>query len=157
MQTNQKNQSWLKPVLDKHRKKGMNLPLKIILDANFLLIQSQFRIDIKKELEQRLNRKIEGIILSSIYEEIQRLSMSTSIKERKNALMTLQFLDEFEIMPVKKRQNESVDALIIRLAKKWKCPVATNDKDLRNKLRKLRIAVIYLRQSSRLEVEGMIK
>ena len=135
----------------------MNLPVKIILDTNFLLIQSQFRIDIKKELEQRLNRKIEGIILYPIYEEIYRLSMSASIKERKNALMTLQVLDEFEIMLVKKRQNESVDALIIRVAKKWNWPVATNDKDLRKKLRKLGIAVIYLRQSSRLEVEGMIK
>ena len=136
---------------------GVNLPVKIIFDSNFLLIQPQFRININEELEKILNRKIKGIIISPIYEELQRLSKRKKIKERKNALMTLQFIKNFDIIKVERLQNETVDDLIIRLAKKWNCPVATNDKELRRKLRNRSIAVIYLRQKSRLEVEGMIK
>ena len=135
----------------------MELPVKIIFDSNFLLIQPQFCINIYEELENKLNRKIERIIISPIYEELQKLSKRKKIKERKNALMTLQFIKNFDIIKVERLQNETVDDLIIRLAKKWNCPVATNDKELRRKLRNRSIAVIYLRQKSRLEVEGMIK
>ena len=136
---------------------GVELPVKIIFDSNFLLIQPQFCINIYEELENKLNRKIERIIISPIYEELQKLSKRKKIKERKNALMTLQFIKNFEIIKVERLQNETVDDLIIRLAKKWNSPVATNDKELRRKLRNRSIAVIYLRQKSRLEVEGMIK
>ena len=136
---------------------GVELPVKIIFDSNFLLIQPQFCINIYEELENKLNRKIERIIISPIYEELQKLSKRKKIKERKNALMTLQFIKNFDIIKVERLQNETVDDLIIRLAKKWNCPVATNDKELRRKLRNRSIAVIYLRQKSRLEVEGMIK
>lgn len=135
----------------------MELPVKIIFDSNFLLVQPQFCINIYEELENKLNRKIERIIISPIYEELQKLSKRKKIKERKNALMTLQFIKNFDIIKVERLQNETVDDLIIRLAKKWNSPVATNDKELRRKLRNRSIAVIYLRQKSRLEVEGMIK
>ena len=135
----------------------MELPVKIIFDSNFLLIQPQFCINIYEELENKLNRKIERIIISPIYEELQKLSKRKKIKERKNALMTLQFIKNFDIIKVERLQNETVDDLIIRLAKKWNSPVATNDKELRRKLRNMSIAVIYLRQKSHLEVEGMIK
>lgn len=136
---------------------GVKLPVKIIFDSNFLLIQPQFCINIYEELENKLNRKIERIIISPIYEELQKLSKRKKIKERKNALMTLQFIKNFDIIKVERLQNETVDDLIIRLAKKWNSPVATNDKELRRKLRNMSIAVIYLRQKSHLEVEGMIK
>jgi hypothetical protein len=136
---------------------GVILPVKIIFDSNFLLIQSQFRINIYEELEKILNRKIEKIVISPVYEELQRLSKRKKIKERKNALMTLQFIKNFDIVNVERLQKESVDDLIIRLAKKWNSPVATNDKELRRSLRNRGIAVIYLRQKSRLEIEGMIK
>ena len=135
----------------------MELPVRIIFDSNFLLIQPQFCINIYEELENKLNRKIERIIISPIYEELQKLSKRKKIKERKNALMTLQFIKNFDIIKVERLQNETVDDLIIRLAKKWNSPVATNDKELRRKLRNMSIAVIYLRQKSHLEVEGMIK
>ncbi|MCK5625515.1 hypothetical protein KAI11_01535, partial [Candidatus Bathyarchaeota archaeon] len=53
---------------------GVELPVKIIFDSNFLLIQPQFCINIYEELENKLNRKIERIIISPIYEELQKLS-----------------------------------------------------------------------------------
>lgn len=135
---------------------GEKLSIKIILDSNFLLIQPQFHINIIENLENVLNQKVKGIILSPVYKEIQNLSRGNNINERKKALFTLKHIEGFEIVDVTKKQNESVDDLIIRLAKEWNCPVATNDKKLRKKLRDMNIAVVYLRQKSHLEVQGVI-
>ena len=132
------------------------MPVKIILDSNFLIIQPQFHLNISKELEKVINRKVKGIIISPVYEELLRLSKDKGGKERKKALMALQFIEDFDIVNVERRRNENVDDLIIRLAIEWNCPVATNDRVLRRKLRDMRVAVIYLRQKSRLEVEGEI-
>jgi len=127
------------------------------LDSNFLIIQPQFHINISEELEKVLNQKAKGIVLSPVYEELQRLSRKKGSKERKIALMTLRFIEDFDIVDVKREQNETVDDLIIRLAKEWNCPVATNDRELRKRLRDASITVIYLRQKSHLEFKGVIR
>ncbi|NIU39058.1 hypothetical protein GWN65_03535, partial [Candidatus Bathyarchaeota archaeon] len=38
----------------------------------------------------------------------------------------------------------------------WECPVATNDRELRKRLRNLGVPVIFLRQRHRLELEGAV-
>jgi rRNA-processing protein FCF1 len=43
---------------------------------------------------------------------------------------------------------------MLRVAVEWRCPVATNDGELRQKLRNLGVPVVFLRQMSKLEVEG---
>ncbi|MDH5441905.1 MAG: hypothetical protein OEY31_14990 [Candidatus Bathyarchaeota archaeon] len=45
---------------------------------------------------------------------------------------------------------------MVRKAKEWNCSVATNDRELRRRLRVELISVIYLRQKKRLELEGYI-
>lgn len=135
---------------------GEKLSIKIILDSNFLLIQPQFHINILEELENVLNQRVKGIILSPVYKELQTLSRGNNANERKKALFVLKYIEGFEIVDVTKRQNETVDDLIIRLAKEWNYPVATNDKKLRKRLRDVSIAVVYLRQKSHLEVQGVI-
>ena len=55
---------------------------------------------------------------------------------------------------VEQEPNETKDDVIVRMAREWKCPVATNDQKLRKKLRDIGIPVIYLRQKNRLEVDG---
>jgi len=135
---------------------GEKLSIKIILDSNFLLIQPQFHIDILEELENVLNQRVTGIILSPVYKELQTISRGNNVNERKKALFVLKYIEGFDIVDVIKRQNETVDDLIIRLAKEWNYPVATNDKKLRKRLRDVSIAVVYLRQKSHLEVQGVI-
>ncbi len=54
------------------------------------------------------------------------------------------------------KEEESVDDVILRVASENKLPVATNDSELRKKLRERGIPVIYLREKSKLEVEGAV-
>lgn len=133
------------------------MPLKVVIDSNFLLIQPQFKIDILKELENVIGRKIELIILSSVYAELDGISKSKKLRERKAALTAMKLLEPFDVINVPKQPDETVDDQIIRFAREWNYPVATNDKKLRKRLSAMNLTVIYLRQKSRLEINGVIK
>ena len=126
----------------------------LILDSNFLYIPMKFSIDIFSELNKLGN--FIPIILSSNFEELKKLAKSQSIKKQQQALFALKLAEKCTYFKSNKEKNESYDDVIVRVAKKRKWPVATNDKILRLKLRKLNIPTIYLRQKSFLEVEGYI-
>jgi rRNA-processing protein FCF1 len=130
--------------------------LKVILDSNFLMLSGIFRGDVFKELDDIIGRRIEKIILRPVYEELQTISSIGDSKTRKQALVALKIIDkkEFKLVDIKLKQFEAVDELIIRVAEMWKCPVATNDGELRKKLIKMGVTVIYLRQRKRLVVKG---
>jgi rRNA-processing protein FCF1 len=48
----------------------------------------------------------------------------------------------------------SPDDAIVKVASEWRSPVFTNDRALRKRLRDINVPVIYVRQKSRLEIEG---
>jgi hypothetical protein len=52
--------------------------------------------------------------------------------------------------------SQPTDDVIINAAKEWKAAVFTNDRQLRKRLRDISVPVIYVRQKSRLSVDGMI-
>jgi len=133
---------------------GARLTVKVILDTNFLFIPSQFQIDIFEELENLLNQKVQPIVLSSTYEELKKLVESAPPKIRRQASLALDLARRCEIVDVERLPNETNDDVIVRVAKVFGCPVATNDRTLKRRLRNMKVAVIYLRQKSRLDMEG---
>jgi rRNA-processing protein FCF1 len=52
--------------------------------------------------------------------------------------------------------SENVDDFIFRIASQTGYPVATNDADLRQRLRAVGIPVVYMRQRAFLETDGII-
>lgn len=129
---------------------------KIIIDTNFLFVPPMFRLDIFEEMSNLFDQRVEPIILSPIYKELKKLAESESPKMRKNASLGLELAKRCKIVEVDRRDMESNDDLIFRMAVEWKCAVATNDRELRIRLRKAGVAVVFLRQKSRLAVEGGI-
>ena len=132
------------------------MPTKIIMDTNFLFIQSKFRLDVFEELNKLLGQRVEPIMLSSTYRELQKLAESKSTKTRKEALLGLELAEKCRIVKVERKNTESNDDIILRVAAEWKCPVATNDRELRRRLRSVGVSVVFLRQKSRLEVDGNV-
>ena len=128
----------------------------MILDSNFLFIPSQFHVDIFKELENRLNRRFDPILLSPTRMELLKMTEKGSPKKRQQALLALKLTEKCRTVNVEQSHKETPDDVIVRVAKDWRCPVATNDKELRKRLRIKSVPVIYLRQKSHLEVEGDI-
>jgi len=130
--------------------------LKIIFDANFLFVPLQFKIDIFEGITNLLNRRFEPILLSTTQHELQKMAERGPRNLRKQAAMALKLGEKCRLVDVEKSQRETNDDVILRIATKWKCPVATNDQELRRKLRDRAIPVIYLRGKSRLELEGVL-
>lgn len=131
-------------------------PLKIILDSNALFIPSQLRIDIFAETERLLNRNIELILISPVKRELETLEKKSSPQIRKNAAFALKLAQKCTYIKVRTKPDEPTDEAILRVAQSWKVPVFTNDKLLKQKLRDISIPTIYVREKSRLEIDGLI-
>jgi len=131
-------------------------PFKVILDSNALFVPFQFKIDIFDSLEQLLKRNMELILLSPIKRELEALAKKGSPKMRKNASYALKLADKCKYVEVNAPASMLTDDIIVKTAKEWKTPVFTNDRQLKKRLRDISVPVIYVRQKSRLEIDGMI-
>lgn len=130
--------------------------IKVILDANFFFVPTQFNLDIFEELAKLLNQRFEPILLSSTNKELQGLAESSSLKEQKQAQLALILAEKCRVVYMEKVSEETYDDVIVRVAEAWKSPVATNDRELRKRLRKIGVPVIFLRQKHRLALEGAV-
>ena len=131
-------------------------PLKVIVDSNALFVPLQFKMDIFIELQRLLNRNFELILLSPIKRELEMLSQKGSPKKRKNVAFALSLSAKCRYVKVLEKPKEQTDDAILRIAQQWKVPVFTNDKLLKKKLRDISMPVIYVREKSRLEIDGLI-
>ena len=129
--------------------------LKVILDSNALFVPLQFKIDIFEELRKLLNMKFELILLSPIRRELEKLAENGSPKMRKNASYALKMAEKCKLVELdEKIAGSSPDDVIFQVAREWKSLVFTNDRELRKRLRNINVPVIYVRQKSRLEIDG---
>jgi rRNA-processing protein FCF1 len=130
--------------------------LKVILDSNALLVPLQFKIDIFRDLERLLNRSFEVILLSPVKRELEAIARKGSPKMRKNASYALKLAKKCRYVEVDFPASALTDDVIVKIAEEWKSPVFTNDRKLKQRLRDISVPVIYVRQKSRLEIDGMI-
>jgi len=135
---------------------GNDLATKIILDTNFLFVPSQFHLDIFEELDRLCGEGNEPLILSSTLEELQKLAQSQSIKKSKQASLGLKLAEKCRIVGIERENDESNDDVILRAAVDMACAVATNDQELRRRLRNAGVPVVFLRQKSMLAVDGSV-
>ena len=130
---------------------------QVLLDSSFLFIPPNFQIDIFRELTRLLNGHFEPIVLSATLRELQKLSRSTSTKLRKRAGIALRFAEQCRVHQANEEEHESHDDVIVRIAQTIGCIVATNDRNLRKRLRNLKVPVIYLRQKTKLDAVGALE
>jgi rRNA-processing protein FCF1 len=136
--------------------KGHKKNLKIILDSNALFVPLQFKIDILEELKTLLKRNFEPVLLTQIRQELEKLYKEGTPKIRKNALYALKLAEKCRLVEINKGIVFSPDDAIVKAALEWNCPVFTNDRQLRKRLRNINVPVIYVRQKSSLEIDGRI-
>ena len=130
--------------------------LKVIADSNALFVPLQFKIDIFNELTRVLNRNFDLVLLSPVKRELETLAENSSPKTRKNAVFALRLAEKCKYVKVPEKPKELTDDAIVRIALRWKAPVFTSDKLLKKRLRDISLPVIYVREKSRLEIDGMI-
>jgi hypothetical protein len=133
-----------------------NEALKVILDSNALFVPLKFKIDIFAEVERLLNRRVDLVVLSPIKHELELLAFKDAPKTRRQALYALKLAEKCKYIPIDDYGKMPTDDVIVRVAKAWRSPVFTNDRQLRKRLRDISVTVIYVRQKSRLEIDGLI-
>ncbi|MBY8988532.1 MAG: hypothetical protein KGD61_08755 [Candidatus Lokiarchaeota archaeon] len=131
----------------------------IVIDANFVLLPFQFKIDYLNEI----NASLEGITRFIVYEQIlneleaKKRREPNATKFHMNLKSGLLYLeknkDKFSILykQSKKLEEETTDSFLLKICqelkkKKKKVYLASNDADLRRKARKIGISTIFLRQ-----------
>jgi Uncharacterized proteins of PilT N-term./Vapc superfamily len=130
-------------------------PIKVILDSNAFFVPLEFKMDIFEELRRLLNRNVEYILLSPVKHELEVLASGEEPKMRRQADFALRLAQKCKFVAVE-GNGEVTDDVIARVAKSWDTPVFTNDRELRRRLRDISVPVIYLRQKSRLDIDGLI-
>ena len=105
----------------------------------------RFKIDLKSEL-----RGNELFVLDSIVFEIERV-MKRGTKESKLAKLALDFINKNKIKVLKSKEKNTDKSLILYSKKGY--VIATHDRVLKNKLKKLGTKLIYVRQKKYLVKE----
>lgn len=123
--------------------------MKIIYDTNFIMSMIKFKIDLFAELELILDEPHENVILDSVEKELKNLGKGTR-KSSNEAKLSLDFInsDNFHVV---KSPKGNVDDVIHSLADK-NTLVATNDIELRKRLKSKGIKTIYLRAKKHLAI-----
>jgi rRNA-processing protein FCF1 len=130
------------------------LPVKVILDSNFLMIPFQFNLDVFQEIEFLLQKKVDFIVPSAVKSELTALSTRGG-EGAAEASLALQLASRCRVVEVTLEANETVDDAIVKASQKLGAVVATNDIELKNRLKLLKVPVVYLRDKSKLEVDGI--
>ena len=130
--------------------------LKVIMDSNAFFVPLKLKIDIFEETSRLLNRNVDFILLSHVKAELELLARRDSLKTRREAAYALKLTEKCRLVAVDKAEGSATDDVIAQVAEAWKCPVFTNDRQLRSRLKHIRVPVIYVRQKSRLDIDGLI-
>jgi len=124
------------------------MTLKVLLDTNFLLDMIRYKVDFSSF--DNLEEKVDLFISSETLREIKSVA-NRKTKEGRLALMALKLIESQKIKVVQSLKKE-VDEDLLELAKKEGFIVATNDKDLKEKLKKENVRIICLRNKKKIEV-----
>jgi len=130
------------------------MPVKVILDTNFLMIPFQFNLDVFQEIEYLLQKKVDFVVPSSVKSELTTISARGG-EGAPEASLALQLASRCRVVEVTLKPGESVDDAIVKASQKLKALVATTDIELKKRLRDINVPVVYLRDKSKLEIEGM--
>jgi rRNA-processing protein FCF1 len=112
--------------------------MKILFDTNFLISSIKFKIDIFLELKGN-----ELFLTEPVMDEMKKIAKKKG-RDSTAAKLSLSMAKEKGLKILKSKEKEA-DLSLLEYGKKGYA-VATQDKILRNKLRKAGAKIIYIRQ-----------
>jgi len=126
---------------------------KIIIDTNFLLIPGQFKIDIFSEIERIADFNYKLFIIDKTIDELKNIIKNEqSRRQRESAKLGLELIKKKDLKTIRTTAEKSVDDLILDIANKGTI-VATQDKELKKRLREKGISIITMRAKKYLVIE----
>jgi len=120
----------------------------VILDSSALMMPFEYSVNLEDELT-RLLGKYQIIVPKPIVEELITLSKIGKGRKKRLAKSALVFIKNYNIIDSEGKGDDSV----LFLAKKYQGIVVTNDRDLRNRVKKSSLQTIFLRGKKKLFLE----
>jgi len=127
---------------------------KIILDTNFLLIPYQFKVDIFSEIARICDFKYTLCIMNQTLDELEKIAKEQKGKNRHAAMLGTMLLIQKAPLKLKSKKDNADDS-IVEEASKGNYIVATQDAELKRRLKKLNVPVIVLKQKRYLAIIGV--
>jgi rRNA-processing protein FCF1 len=124
--------------------------VKVLLDANALMMPAQFQIDLFDELRNLIG-SFEPVVLSTVMHELEGLTRARG-RHGAAARLGLTLAAQCTLAESRDLESESVDAQVIEYAAQTKCMVVTNDRRIRDALYARGISVISVRNQKKLEI-----
>ncbi len=124
---------------------------KILLDTNFLMIPSQYKVDIYAEID-RLLPAYQLTTLDVVIDELKKLALKG--KGRYDAKLALALLKHKKVIILhsKNKTLKNADEIILNTANKDNYIVCTQDRGLKRLLRQKKVPLIVLRQKNHLDL-----
>ena len=123
--------------------------MRVLLDANALMMPAQFRIDLFDELRMLIGG-FEPVVLPGVLRELEGLSRA---KGRGGAAARYGLTVGGKCTVVNgDLTSGTVDSQVIEYAAENRCMVVTNDRHIREALMERGISVISLRNQKKLEI-----
>jgi len=126
----------------------------VILDSSMLMLPLEKKINISLELERILLISFEIVVPKIVICELERIMQEASPSTQKKAKLALELANIYRILD--SNTDGLADDEIERLAIENNSIVATNDSELRLKLREKGIAVVALHGKNKLAIFGYI-
>jgi rRNA-processing protein FCF1 len=124
--------------------------VRVLLDANALMMPAQFQIDLFDELRMLVGA-FDPVVLPGIIQELNGLSRAKG-RVGAAARCGLALAEKCTIAHDADLKAESVDAQVVEYAAQNKCLVVTNDRRVRDALFAQGNGVISLRNQKKLEI-----
>jgi rRNA-processing protein FCF1 len=121
----------------------------VILDTSAVMMLFEFSINLEIELTMLLG-KISIVVPSSVVDELKYLSTDGKGKKKINAKASLKLIERYAVANT---DVKPADESVLILAQKLNGIVVTNDRELRNNLKKAKIKTIFLRGKTKLALE----
>lgn len=112
--------------------------MKVILDTDFIINCLKYKIDVLAELSRIMDQPYEVCILDQTISELKGKPLEK---------LALAFIKSLKVIETKK--DKPVDELVFE---QKDIIVATQDKELKEKLKKAKIPIIFIRQKSYLKL-----
>lgn len=125
----------------------------VIFDANVLILPLTKSLNLFEEVREAIGTNYKPVVLSVILDELKLMASTGSLARRRMAKFALELTRKCDVVKVERKVGETVDDVILKVAVNNGWIVATNDRELRKRLRRRGVPVLFLRAGKRLILE----
>ncbi len=128
--------------------------LTILFDTNLLMTAAHLHLDLFDLVEKTLGTAYEPGVLAANIKELTAIAKWGRPRNRREARVALELAEACKLVDVEDTDLEADEAILHYAIGADNIIIATNDADLRRRLRKANRAVLFMRKNGRIEVMG---